>query len=141
MIERYEPMITDYFYISNFINNYVQANEIEFWDTNLIRIEFEFASHSTEYGVQDLAKLLDVTESQIQNFFIVHCCLSNYLHDLIGVREYSTWFVRDGSLNVNYPNGMTEQYYTSDIALLMKKTEEINWSYPALVESWNEMHK
>ncbi|KJF83456.1 hypothetical protein UA31_02610 [Photobacterium angustum] len=81
------------------------------------------------------------TENQVQNFFVVHCCLSNYLDDLIGAREYSTWFVDNDSLNVSFPDGMTGQYDIADISLLMKKTEEANWSFPALIESWNEFHK
>ncbi|EQB9045381.1 hypothetical protein ACYVOZ_003417 [Vibrio cholerae] len=141
MVEQYKPMITDYFYISNLIKNYVQKNEVEHWDTEYIMFEFYSASKSKEYDAKDLAKALDATENQVQNFFVVHCCLSNYLYDLIGDREYSTWFVEDGSLNVSYSNDMAEQYDIADISLLMKKTEEANWSFSALVESWNEIHK
>ncbi len=141
MIEQYKTMITDYFYISNLIKCYVQKNKIEYWDTEFIRLEFYFASKSQEYDVKDLAKILVATENQVQNFFVVHCCLSNCLDDLIGDREYSTWFVDNDSLNVSFPDDMTGQYDIADISSLMKKTEEANWSFPALVESWNEFHK
>ncbi|WP_281517214.1 hypothetical protein [Vibrio parahaemolyticus] len=54
MVEQYKPMITDYFYISNLIKNYVQKNEVEYWDTEYIRFEFYSASKSKEYDAKGL---------------------------------------------------------------------------------------
>jgi len=139
MADQHTTMITDYFHISNRINEYTQEQNIEEWDIDLIKIRFISESNVSEFNDKELALLLSASESQIHNFFVVHCCLSNYLNELIDDQKYSSWFVQNEKLNISYANGNTKYYDAADIALLMKKTEKADWSYPALVASSNAM--
>ncbi|WP_283130146.1 hypothetical protein [Enterovibrio norvegicus] len=140
MAEQFNPKVKDYFYVSDRIASLVDK-EVDYWDTSLIKLEFHTASDTAEYTSHEAAELLGATEREVENFFVVHCCLSNHLRDLNGDKEYSSWEPNNGCLMVKYPKGVTEVYNASDIALLMKNTESANWSYPALVASWEEMRK
>lgn len=137
MSKKYESMIGDYCVVVNAIESYVSSKveDFEYWDAEVTTffIDTETATHTYNYAEASI--ILGVSESQMQNFLIVHCCLSDYLDGLIGEKDHESWDMKDQQLVVTYSDNSEDVFQTSDISELMSKTESVGWTYADLVNA------
>ena len=87
------------------------------------------------YDYVEAAKILGVSDVQMQNFLIVHCCLGDYLDGLIGEKDPEAWDMKGQQLVVTYSDNSEDVFQTSDICELMRKTEAAGWTFADLVSA------
>jgi hypothetical protein len=141
MSKKYESMVGDYWMVSNSIEKYVssEVGDFEYWDTDLIKFMIDTESTTYTYDYSEASIMLGVSESQMKNFLVVHCCLNNNLDGLIGERDYDFWDAKGEQLIITLNDASELTFQTSDVCELMGKTESFGWSYADLVISANEI--
>ncbi len=141
MSKKYESMVGDYWMVFNSIEQYVssEVGGFEYWDTDLIKLTIDTESTTYTYDYSEASVMLGVSESQMKNFLVVHCCLSNNLDGFIGERDYDFWDAKGNQLVITLNDSSELIFQTSDICELMVKTESVGWSYDDLVNSANEI--
>jgi hypothetical protein len=139
---RYESMISDFFFVYDAINHIVpsQFEDLEFWDTDLTKLLVQTATATYTFDYAQLSTMLDVPELKMQNFLVVHFCLSNHLNLLFEEKAYQSWDVKDSELVVSFHDGSIERFQSLHIGELMSKTESNVWQYQNLVDEEAEMH-
>ncbi|MEC6814313.1 hypothetical protein [Photobacterium toruni] len=135
MSNKYESMVSDYCVVVNAIECYVASKvaDFEFWDAEMTKFFIDTESASYMYDCVEAAAILGVSELQMQNFLVVHCCLGDYLDGLIGEKDHDSWDMKDQQLVVTYTDNSEDVFQLSDICELMTKTEATGWTYADLV--------
>ncbi|KJF87264.1 hypothetical protein [Photobacterium phosphoreum] len=137
MSKKYESVVSDYCVVVEAIESYVssQVADFEYWDAEVTKFFIDTESATYMYDYVEAAKILGVSDVQMQNFLIVHCCLGDYLDGLIGEKDPEAWDMKGQQLVVTYSDNSEDVFQTSDICELMRKTEAAGWTFADLVSA------
>lgn len=137
MSKKYESVVSDYCVVVEAIESYVssQVADFEYWDAEVTKFFIDTESATYMYDYVEAAKILGVSDVQMQNFLIVHCCLGDYLDGLIGEKDPEAWDMKGQQLVVTYSDNLEDVFQTSDICELMRKTEAAGWTFADLVSA------
>lgn len=137
MSKKYELVVSDYCVVVEAIESYVssQVADFEYWDAEVTKFFIDTESATYMYDYVEAAKILGVSDVQMQNFLIVHCCLGDYLDGLIGEKDPEAWDMKGQQLVVTYSDNSEDVFQTSDICELMRKTEAAGWTFADLVSA------
>ena len=137
MSKKYESVVSDYCVVVEAIESYVssQVADFEYWDAEITKFFIDTESATYMYDYVEAAKILGVSDVQMQNFLIVHCCLGDYLDGLIGEKDPEAWDMKGQQLVVTYSDNSEDVFQTSDICELMRKTEAAGWTFTDLVNA------
>ena len=137
MSNKYESMVGDYCVVVNAIESYVASKitDFEYWDAEGSKFFVDTESATYMYDYVEAAIILGVSEVQMQHFFVVHCCLGDYLDGLIGAKDPEAWDMKDQQLVVTYTDNSEDVFQIADICELMSKTEAVGWTFADLVKA------
>ncbi|UKA04797.1 hypothetical protein [Photobacterium damselae] len=107
------------------------------WDTTPTELEIFDKEYDikSSLDIKETSDRFHLSSEQVTSFFIVHCCLSNYLYNLTGKnRTYMLWQANSSTkeIDVYFDEDTVESYTVHDISNLMSEIATKNgvtWTY------------